>query len=79
MKNSSAKIQPWIQAFTYRYKKARISFQEYIERQINAAENTGARGWVAWNAAGKYNALFKALESINKKKRVALREKEKSE
>ncbi len=62
VKGTDVKIQPYIQAFGYMVGHARVNLDRYIKLQIDAVESTGARGWVAWNARGDYEPVFKALE-----------------
>ncbi|TFH40465.1 MAG: hypothetical protein E4G96_07450 [Chrysiogenales bacterium] len=57
-------IQPYIQAFPYNIRWARVTLDRYVEMQVIAAESTGARGWVAWNAKGDYESVFRALERL---------------
>ena len=61
---TGVRIQPFIQAFPYNIQWAHVSLDKYVELQITAAESTGARGWVAWNAKGEYECVFRALESL---------------
>ncbi len=58
---TNAEVLPYIQAFGYNVGWARVSMEEYVRLQITAIESTSARGWVAWNAKGDYNSVFKAL------------------
>jgi hypothetical protein len=64
VKGTRAGIQPYIQAFPYNIQWAHVSLDRYVELQVVAAESTGARGWVAWNAKGEYECVFKALERL---------------
>ncbi len=57
-------IQPFIQAFPYNIQWAHLSLDKYVEVQIAAAESTKARGWVAWNARGEYDCVFRALDNL---------------
>jgi hypothetical protein len=56
-------IQPYIQAFPYNIQYARVKLDRYVALQIKAVEETGARGWVAWNPNGDYSSVFSALSS----------------
>jgi hypothetical protein len=64
VKGTRAGIQPYIQAFPYNIQWAHVPLDRYVELQVTAAESTGARGWVAWNAKGEYECVFKALERL---------------
>ncbi len=64
VKNFNVAIQPYIQAFKYKYRLAGVSYSDYIKKQIIAVEKTAARGWVAWNINCNYNSLFKAIREI---------------
>jgi len=64
VQGTRAGIQPYIQAFPYNIQWAHVPLDRYVELQVVAAESTGARGWVAWNARGEYDCVFKALERL---------------
>jgi hypothetical protein len=64
VKGTRVRIQPFIQAFGYNIGWAHVSLDRYVELQIAGAESTEARGWVAWNAKGEYDCVFRALESM---------------
>lgn len=64
VRGTRARIQPFIQAFPYNIGWARVSIEKYVELQVAAAESTAARGWVAWNARGEYEPVFRALENL---------------
>lgn len=71
LKGTGVEVQPYIQAFAYQIGWARVSLVRYIELQIEGAESTGCRGWVAWNAFGRYDSVFKALKNIADRKATA--------
>ncbi len=60
-------IQPWIQAFPYNIQYAKVKLEQYVALQIKGVEETGARGWVAWNPNGDYTSVFTALSTIDGK------------
>lgn len=68
LKGMDVHIHAFIQAFPYNIGWARVPLSKYIELQIVATEETKARGWVAWNAYGDYNAVIKALNNIKDNK-----------
>lgn len=59
-------IQPYIQAFPYNIQYAKVKLEQYVALQIQAVEDTKARGWVAWNPNGDYSSVFNALKSASK-------------
>jgi len=54
-------VQPYIQAFPYNIRYAKVKLDKYVQLQLKAVEETGARGWVAWNPNGNYSSVFSAL------------------
>ena len=51
-------VRPWIQAFPYRVG----NFDEqYVAEQLRGAEDAGARGWLLWNSASRYEVGMEAL------------------
>jgi len=67
VKGTGTDILPWIQVFRYNIGWARVDYVRYIELQIEGAEETAARGWVAWNAGGEYAELWQALANIQRR------------
>lgn len=60
-------VQPYIQAFPYNIQYAKVKLDKYVQLQVTAVEETGARGWVAWNPNGDYSSVFSALEMKDSK------------
>ncbi len=58
-------IQPYIQAFNYNIHHAKVKLDKYVALQIKGVEETGARGWVAWNPNGDYSSVFSAINIMN--------------
>jgi len=58
-------IQPYIQAFAYNIHHAKVKLEKYVALQIQGVEETGSRGWVAWNPNGDYSSVFSAISIIN--------------
>ena len=56
--NHSTGVQPYIQGFKWR---APFFGSSYIIDQIRAARESGAVGWIVWNASNNYSTLWKAL------------------
>ncbi len=61
---TGAVLQPYIQAFPYYIGRSGTDLAGYVALQVKAAEESKSRGWVAWNAAGKYGPVFEALKRI---------------
>lgn len=56
--DSQTKIRPWLQAFNLKFDIERGIYYdtEKIRAQIEAAEDSGASGWLLWNSANIYPA-----------------------
>ena len=52
-------MRPWIQAFSYRVPDFDLN---YIAEQLRGAEAGGARGWLLWNSAGRYQKGLAAID-----------------
>ncbi len=54
-------IRPWLQAFRWRVS----SYDErYIIKQIQASDDSGAKGYLFWNASNNYETVLRALAMI---------------
>jgi hypothetical protein len=54
-------VRPWIQAFDYRVE----GFDDaYVTEQLHGARDGGARGWLLWNSAGRYEVGLAAMENF---------------
>ena len=62
-----ARIVAFIQAFRMNIKVSRLSFIDYISKQIIAARKAQASGYIAWNARNHYAEFFRALDQIEKR------------
>ncbi len=51
-------IVPWIQAFRMKVKRSGLSYEKYIEKQIEAVNDAGVNGFILWNASQEYNIPF---------------------
>ena len=67
-------VRPWLQAFRWRVSHYN---RRYIVTQIKATNDSGAKGYLFWNAANDYGTVLNALEDI--KSGAADREPEKAE
>ncbi len=56
--NRSTGVQPYIQGFKWR---APFFSSSYFIDQIRAARESGAVGWIVWNASNNYSTLWEAL------------------
>ena len=52
-------IRPWIQSFAYRVTRFDA---RYITEQLHGAEDGGARGWLLWNSASRYEVGLAAID-----------------
>lgn len=57
-------IRPWLQAFPLR---VRLGFgPEFVQTQIKAAKDWGARGWLLWSPGNYYKDAYIAMENISR-------------
>ncbi len=56
-----ALVRPWLQAFSWRVSRYNA---EYILEQVKAANDSGAYGYLFWNASNKYDEVFRAMEAL---------------
>ncbi len=61
----NALIRPYLQAFKL---MSPTWGTEYINNQIQGAEDSGCHGYTFWNAGGRYKILKEALTAVSKKK-----------
>ncbi|MFC1669906.1 putative glycoside hydrolase [Spirochaetota bacterium] len=59
-------IRPWLQAFGWRVTNYN---EQYIRKQIKASDDSGAMGYLMWNASNKYGAVYRALQNVNDEKK----------
>lgn len=59
----NAHIVPYIQAFGMRVGESGLSVENYIRAQLDAAQDSGGAGYVAWNARNDYSVFFRAIRS----------------
>jgi len=55
-------VRPWLQAFPRRVSKYNA---DYIIKQIKASDDSGANGYLFWNASSSYNEVFQAMAVLN--------------
>jgi hypothetical protein len=58
----NALVRPWLQAFPWRVSRYNA---DYIAKQIKAADDSGAQGYLFWNASNSYNEVLQAMRIIN--------------
>ncbi len=56
-----SKIIAYIQGFRMSVGPSGLSYENYIRKQIAAAEDSGGAGYIVWNARNHYDAFFRAL------------------
>ena len=62
-----SKIIPYIQAFNIHVKPTKLTYVEYIYKQLQAAQDSGGSGFIAWNAGNHYSNFYKALKKFDNK------------
>lgn len=51
-------VRPWLQAFGWRVSNYNAS---YITEQVKGADDSGAKGYLFWNASNKYTEVFQSM------------------
>jgi hypothetical protein len=62
-KNKTTAIRPWMQASSY---KTPNYGPKYIQDEIKSAETSGALGWLFWDPANSYWAVWQGIPKIHK-------------
>ncbi len=57
-----AVVRPWLQAFRWRVSNYN---RQYIKTQVKATNDSGARGYLFWNASNDYGTVLSAMEDLN--------------
>lgn len=75
----NAEIVAYIQAFKMKLGVSKLSFEKYIEAQLQAVHDAGIRGYLLWNARQDYNVPFAVVKGYYAKdsNRISHLEKEK--
>ena len=60
-------VRPWLQAFRWRVSNYN---SQYIKTQIKATDDSGAKGYLFWNAANDYDTVLRAMADINGVKKI---------
>ncbi|HQL83231.1 MAG TPA: putative glycoside hydrolase, partial [Spirochaetota bacterium] len=58
----NALVRPWLQAFRWRVSNYN---GQYIMTQVKATNDSGAKGYLFWNASNDYDTVLGALERMN--------------
>ena len=53
-------VRPWLQAFGWKVSNFNA---EYIKKQVRGSEDSGAHGYLFWNASNKYSEVFQSMEN----------------
>lgn len=51
-------VRPWLQAFGWRVSNFNA---DYIREQVKGSDDSGAQGYLFWNASNKYNEVYQSL------------------
>ncbi len=60
------RVIAYIQAFDMKLAPSGLGLGAYIQAQLKAADDVRAQGYIAWNAANRYEAFFRALRQHRK-------------
>lgn len=63
----STGVQPYIQGFKWR---APFFGSQYLLDQMQAARESGAVGWIIWNASNNYSQLWRALKQESTARKI---------
>nr|WP_232371776.1 putative glycoside hydrolase [Leptospira ainazelensis] len=62
----TTRVIPYIQGFNMSVAKSGLSLSDYIKAQVKAAYDSGAHGFVVWNAWNDYDSTFQALKDYDR-------------
>jgi len=54
----SSRVRPWLQYFKDYTQSKKAYKREEIQKQIKAAEDIGANGWMLWSPSSKYHKEY---------------------
>jgi len=61
LSNKEVVIRPWLQAFKWKV----TSFgPQYIIKQVKASDDSGAKGYLFWNASNEYKSVLSAMDTL---------------
>lgn len=58
-------VRPWLQAFGWRVSSYN---EQYILHQVKASNDSGARGYLFWNASNNYDTVLRAMTILARNK-----------
>lgn len=58
-------VRPWLQAFGWRVSSYN---EQYILRQVKASDDSGAKGYLFWNASNNYTTVLRAMTILARSK-----------
>jgi hypothetical protein len=56
-------VRPWLQAFGWRISAGNYN-ENYILKQISACRDSGAQGYLFWNASNSYDVVYKTFRKL---------------
>lgn len=62
----TTRVIPYIQGFNMSVAKSGLSLSDYIKAQVKATYDSGAHGFVVWNAWNEYDSTFQALKDFDR-------------
>ncbi|MBM9579676.1 glycosyl hydrolase [Leptospira sp. 201903070] len=62
----TTRVIPYIQGFNMSVARSGLSLSDYIKAQVKAAYDSGAHGFVVWNAWNDYDSTFQALKDYDR-------------
>lgn len=62
----TTRVIPYIQGFNMSVAKSGLSLSDYIKAQVKATYDSGAHGFVVWNAWNEYDSTFQALKDYER-------------
>jgi len=58
LSGGSVVVRPWLQAFGWRVSRFNAA---YITEQVRGSDDSGAYGYLFWNASSKYNEVYQSM------------------
>jgi hypothetical protein len=56
-------VRPWLQAFGWRVTPSKYN-EDYIIKQIAGCRDSGASGYLFWNASNSYDLIYRAMGKL---------------
>lgn len=70
--STSTQVISWIQGFEYYTRGSGLSFQDYIQAQMQAALDAGGNGFIVWNAKNEYKPTWEAFQNFYQENHASL-------